>query len=73
MSDRPYNSDGYQHEALDRAHVQMETFNEFLLSHPFITHDRELKAKAEAISTRFFNLYQSIGSAETVSDSKESE
>ncbi len=69
MSDNPNeptNTEGYQHEALDRIHVSTETWDEYITQHPFIENNPELKQKADAITTAKFKLYQAVANAETV-------
>ena len=55
-----YNS-GYTHEALDRVHVLMETFDTFVVESPTSEKYGVVKAQAEAVHSQMWKLYQLIG------------
>jgi hypothetical protein len=49
------------HEALDRAYLAFEFFNERVADHAAVQSKPELKRDAEEIADRMFRLYQSLG------------
>lgn len=49
------------HEALDRAMLAFEFFNERVERHPAVQATQDLKRQAEAISRQMFQLYQALG------------
>ncbi len=49
------------HEALDRALLAFEFFDERVAQHPAILATEELTREAEEIRERMFRLYQTIG------------
>jgi hypothetical protein len=51
----------YWHEALDRASLACDFFNENVESHPAVQHDTELKAMAENITLMMTEFYQKVG------------
>lgn len=50
------------HEALDRTHIQISNWDDFILNHRFIELHPELLAKAIEIEGLMVDLYQQIGS-----------
>ena len=50
------------HEALDRAHVAAEYFEEHVLGHSYIASNKDLFAQATEIRDRMQSLYQQLGS-----------
>ena len=49
------------HEALHMAHVMSSLFDRELLDHPAIQSDKDLKARAEEISSGLADFYQAVG------------
>lgn len=49
------------HEALDRTHIAVDTFNEHIVSHPVIQQMNDLKSAADKASDALMELYQMIG------------
>ena len=51
------------HEALDRTFVAMETFSEYVSNHPALEYDPQVKAAADEIVVKLYNLYNLIQQA----------
>ena len=51
----------YYHEALDRTHLVLEIFTDFVADHPAITSNMDLHGLAETIGNDLAELYQKIG------------
>ena len=51
----------YYHEALDRTHLILEIFTDFVVEHPTITSNMDLHGLAETIGDDLAELYQRIG------------
>ncbi len=49
------------HEALDRTHLCLETFERFVGEHPVITTNVKLQDLSNEIVMRMADLYQAIG------------
>ena len=52
------------HEALDRTHVQISMWDDFIVNHRFIELHPELLEKAIQIQDSMVDLYQAIGGKE---------
>lgn len=48
------------HEALDRAHLALSMFDDFVASHPAVAQTPELDAMADQIGSLMADLYQRI-------------
>lgn len=51
----------YWHEALDRASLACDFFNENVEQHPAVENDPELKARAVRITELMAEFYQEVG------------
>lgn len=52
----------YWHEALDRSCICIEMADQYILFHPAIEDNEELKLKAQKAHQLLFEIYQGIGS-----------
>ena len=51
----------HEHEALHAAHLVLDTWNDHVAEHPYVSADPELKKLADAASEGMMALYQEIG------------
>lgn len=51
------------HEVIDRAHVALEMFYDFVYSHPVVQSSPDLSKKADAILKSMSQFYQMAGEA----------
>ncbi|MDB4439925.1 hypothetical protein N9153_03270 [Planctomicrobium sp.] len=52
------------HEALDRAHIQLDNWSQHLAEHPFVILHPDLFEKANVITGLMADFYQSVGALE---------
>lgn len=52
---------GHYDELLDRVWVQMDMVETYLLSHPAVDEDKELKKLTKKVFKKYWNLYQKVG------------
>jgi hypothetical protein len=50
----------YWHEAVDRSHVALDHFYEYVAKHPVILHDKDLLKAADDILQAMNNFYQMV-------------
>jgi hypothetical protein len=51
------------HEALDRAFLAVEWFNEYVEEHPAVRGTPDLRQKAQMVTEQLADFYQSVGAA----------
>ena len=51
----------HAHEALDRTYLVMDMVEIYLLDHPYISSDIDLKEMLEEVSDKLMKVYQLIG------------
>ncbi|MBW3243500.1 hypothetical protein KUV57_12575 [Epibacterium sp. DP7N7-1] len=51
----------HEHEALHAAHLVLDTWNNHVAEHPYVSADPDLKRLADAASESMMALYQEVG------------
>jgi hypothetical protein len=57
-----------KHEALDRSFLVMEMFNRYVLDHPSVEIDPELKIFAEQVSQNLYDFYNTLAQKYIIKD-----